>query len=509
MDHGHTLRFGAFLTPAAADPQGVIGRAQLAEQVGLDLVTFQDHPYQPAFLDTWTLLSVVAASTQRIAVAPNVVNLPLRPPAVLARSVASLDLLSGGRVELGLGAGAFWDPIAAMGGVRLTAGQAVRALEEGVQVLRQTWDTGARGGIRVEGEFHRVVGAKRGPAPAHRVEIWLGAYKPKMLALTGRVADGWLPSLAYLDPNAFAASNATIDDAARAAGRDPGAIRRLLNVGPDTDPADLARWTLEHGFSTYILGSDDPGAIRRFAGETAPAVRELVAAGRAATTAPATRPAPAPAPVSSGAPRRETVVARGRFNVTPTPDDGTRRSSVRPWDESTRPTGPARDPDRAYTAHDLATAEQLVGIHDHLRSELAQLYDLVDQVAEGQLSVGAARSQINAMTMRQNNWTLGTYCESYCRLVTMHHSIEDQSMLPNLAERDPRLAPVTTRLHEEHLVIHDVLEGIDRALVALVSEPDGLTALRDALDLLSDALLSHLSYEERELVEPIARLGLH
>ena len=86
----------------------------LSEQAGLDLVTFQDHPYQPAFLDTWTLLSYVAARTSRVRLAPNVTNLPLRPPAVLARCVASLDLLSGGRVELGLGAGAFWDAIEAM-----------------------------------------------------------------------------------------------------------------------------------------------------------------------------------------------------------------------------------------------------------------------------------------------------------------------------------------------------------------------------------------------------------
>ena len=89
--------------------------AQLADVVGLDLVTFQDHPYQARFLDTWTLLSVVAAQTTTSGWRPNVANLPLRPPVVLASSVASLDLLSGGRVELGLGAGAFWDAIAAAG----------------------------------------------------------------------------------------------------------------------------------------------------------------------------------------------------------------------------------------------------------------------------------------------------------------------------------------------------------------------------------------------------------
>src|SRR6201996_2634539 len=115
-DYGHSLLFGSFITPAAGDPERTVELAVLSEQAGLDLVTFQDHPYQPAFLDTWTLLSYVAARTGRVRLAANVTNLPLRPPAVLARSLASLDRLSGGRIELGLGAGAFWGARGAVGG---------------------------------------------------------------------------------------------------------------------------------------------------------------------------------------------------------------------------------------------------------------------------------------------------------------------------------------------------------------------------------------------------------
>ena len=105
MDYGHRLEFGAFITPAAADPEAPVRSRRSAEAAGLDLVTFQDHPYQPAFLDTWTLMSFVAARTDSIRIAPNVLNVPLRPPAVLARAAASLDLLSGGRFDLALGAG--------------------------------------------------------------------------------------------------------------------------------------------------------------------------------------------------------------------------------------------------------------------------------------------------------------------------------------------------------------------------------------------------------------------
>lgn len=302
---GHPLLFGSFITPANANPAGTVALAVLTEEVGLDLVTFQDHPYQPGFLDAWTLLSYVTARTERVHLAANVTNLPLRPPAVLARSVASLDLLSGGRVELGLGAGALWDGIEAMGGRRLTPGQGVRALEEGLDVIRQLWDADARGGVRVDGEFHRVVGAKRGPTPAHEVGIWLGAYKPRMLALTGRKADGWLPSLSYLQPGDLAAGNAIIDEAAQEAGRSPADVRRLLNVngrftpigrGPLQGPAqqwaeELADLALGERISTFILGSDDPDELRRFASEVAPAVRELVAAEQPADPSPPTAPA--------------------------------------------------------------------------------------------------------------------------------------------------------------------------------------------------------------------------
>uniref|UniRef100_UPI0006E28ABF LLM class flavin-dependent oxidoreductase n=1 Tax=Nonomuraea pusilla TaxID=46177 RepID=UPI0006E28ABF len=295
-DYGHDLLFGSFITPAGADPQQVVGLAQAAEEAGLDLVTFQDHPYQPAFLDTWTLLSYVAARTERVRLSGNVVNLPLRPPAVLARAAASLDLLSGGRFELGLGAGGFWDAIEAMGGRRLAPAEAVRALDEAIDVIRGVWDAGEKARLRVDGEFYRVDGAKRGPAPAHDIGIWLGAYKPRMLRLTGAKADGWLPSLPYLSGlGQIEESNAAIDAAAEEAGRDPRAVRRLLNVsgrfggsgdrllqGTPRDWAEqLAAIALTYGVSGFILMGDDPDAMRVLGQEVAPAARELVAAERA------------------------------------------------------------------------------------------------------------------------------------------------------------------------------------------------------------------------------------
>jgi alkanesulfonate monooxygenase SsuD/methylene tetrahydromethanopterin reductase-like flavin-dependent oxidoreductase (luciferase family) len=276
-DYGHELAFGTFTTPLNERPEDVVALAQLAERAGLDLVTFQDHPYQPRFLDTWTLLTWVAAQTERVRLAGDVLNLPLRQPAVLARAAASLDLLSGGRFELGLGAGAFWEAIEAMGGPNRSRGGAVAALSEAIDVIRAIWDASEPGGVRVDGEHYRVWGAKRGPEPAHDISIWLGAYKPRMLRLIGEKADGWLPSLSYLKDGDLARGNRVIDEAATEAGRDLRKIRRLLNIAPDVATVEqLTPLALEHGVSTFILSADDPRAIERWGREVAPALREAV-----------------------------------------------------------------------------------------------------------------------------------------------------------------------------------------------------------------------------------------
>ena len=181
----------------------------------------------------------------------------------------------------------FWDAIEAMGVPRLTPGESITALDEAMQIIRQVWDTSVRGGVRVDGEHYRVAGAKRGPAPAHDIEVWLGAYKPRILRLTGRVADGWLPSSAYLPPAELSAANTIIDEAACAGGRLPSDVRRLYNIsgtfaarsggflqGPAGQWVDeLTELALADGISAFILGSDDPAMLTAFAGGVVPAVR--------------------------------------------------------------------------------------------------------------------------------------------------------------------------------------------------------------------------------------------
>ncbi|WP_270888751.1 LLM class flavin-dependent oxidoreductase [Pedococcus sp. 5OH_020] len=506
--------------------------SEAADVAGLDLVTIQDHPYQARHLDAWTLLSVIAARTTSISVAPNVANLPLRPPVVLARSVATLDLLSGGRAELGLGTGAFWDAIVAAGGPRRTPGQSVGALEEAIAVIRAVWS--GRGSVRVDGEHYRVTGLHPGPAPAHDVELWLGAYKPRMLRVTGRLADGWLPSQGYADPPALRKLNATIDQAAVAAGRAPAAVRRLYNIngtygsgpgflrgGPRDWAQQLAELTLDEGMSTYIVGVSTVAEVERFAGEVAPATRELVDAERERRASrPSTDDGAEPLRDAGGRSdpgRRQVAVETASgweprssarpLVVRPTPDDGNRFTGTLSWDEDSRPTL-SRDPQSRYTAEQQASAQHLVDIHDGLRGELARLRDIVEQVHDGAVEANRARNLINQLTMRQNHWTLGAYCAQYCRIVTGHHTLEDRSVFPHLRRKEPALTRVLDRLQHEHEIIHDVLEQVDRALVSMVSEGGDTTPLDRAVDLLTDTLLSHLAYEERELIEPLARHGL-
>jgi hemerythrin-like domain-containing protein len=197
-----------------------------------------------------------------------------------------------------------------------------------------------------------------------------------------------------------------------------------------------------------------------------------------------------------------------RLGVTPTPDDGTRRGATLPWDESQRPHRTPSGPEVTYTDTGRQVAQHLVDVHDMLRRELEELRGLVAQVRDGALDAGEARSALNEMAMRQNDWTLGAFCARYCRVVAQHHGLEDDAIFPHLARSDEQLGSVIERLTDEHLVIHDAIEDVDRALVHHIGHHN-FERLQRALDLLTDALLSHLSYEEHELVEPLARLGFY
>ncbi|MGW4488008.1 LLM class flavin-dependent oxidoreductase [Amycolatopsis sp. NPDC004368] len=295
------LKFGVSLTPVE-DVAGNRRFARAADEAGLDLIGIQDHPYVPSYLDTFVLAGDLLAATEKISVFPDVANLPLRPPALLAKTAAALDLVSGGRFELALGAGGYWDAITRLGVARRSPAEANVALEEAIVLMRALWRHGGAP-IRFEGEYYSLHGAQPGPAPAHPIEIWTGSQGPKALALTGRIADGWAaPIASYLPYEKWGEANRIIDEAAEGAGRDPGAVRRIaqvvgtitankgrLRVDSGADPvrgtarqwADhLARLGREQPFTTFVFWPEEQAIdqVEAFAREVVPEVRRQLAA---------------------------------------------------------------------------------------------------------------------------------------------------------------------------------------------------------------------------------------
>ncbi|MFJ6861538.1 LLM class flavin-dependent oxidoreductase [Streptomyces werraensis] len=294
-DYGHPLSFGLSLDPAADALEETRRLAHQADIGGLDYLAVQDHPYQPGHLETWTLLSHLSASTQRISFLTDVADLQLRPPALLAKAAASLDVLTGGRVQLGVGGGAFPEAIASMGGLPRRGAQMVAFTEESLALMHQAL---AGGAVRMQTLHHTVMGYRAGPVPATPVQLWLGAQKSKMLAVAGRAADGWISPLnIYVPPEEVPARQLVIDEAATAAGRDPRSVRRIYNVigtigthgarhglvgDVEVWVDTLTDWALRLGFDTFIFWpvGDAETQLELFAARVVPAVRARVAERR-------------------------------------------------------------------------------------------------------------------------------------------------------------------------------------------------------------------------------------
>jgi alkanesulfonate monooxygenase SsuD/methylene tetrahydromethanopterin reductase-like flavin-dependent oxidoreductase (luciferase family) len=224
---------GLSVSTAAVPGADPVAAARAAEDLGFDFVSASDHLHgrRPTY-EPWTMLSWIAAATSRIRVATRVLGVPYRPPAVLAKMAETFDRLSGGRLILGLGGGAVDEEFRAFGLPARSPRDKVDGLEETVRIARGVW---SRPGFTFEGRLYRTDGADVEPKPDHRIPIWLGTYGDRALALTGRLADGWIPSLGYAPPERVVAMRERVLAAAVAAGRDPGEITCAYNVGVRVD----------------------------------------------------------------------------------------------------------------------------------------------------------------------------------------------------------------------------------------------------------------------------------
>ena len=285
--------FGLDVTTSAAPGADPVGRALRAEELGFDFVSASDHPSSGhPTLETWTLLSWIAARTTRIRVATRVLGVPNRPPAVLAKMAETLDRMSGGRLILGLGGGYADDEFRAFGLRVPTARDKVDGLEEAIAITHGLWTEPS---FTFDGVHYRTEMAELEPKPNRRIPIWLGTFGPRALRLTGRLADGWIPSLDLAPPERVPVMRGQILRGAREAGRDPDDITLAYNMeirigerddaeshvvtGSPSDLADQLVGFTELGFTAMNFQPRGPGRdeqIERLATEVIPAVREAV-----------------------------------------------------------------------------------------------------------------------------------------------------------------------------------------------------------------------------------------
>jgi probable F420-dependent oxidoreductase len=272
---------------AGVDP---VAQARRAEELGFDFVSASDHLHGDApSYEPWTMLSWIAAATSRIRIATRVLAVPYRRPPVLAKMAETFHRLSGGRLILGLGGGYGDDEFRAFGIGVPSPRDKIDGLEEAIRIIRGVW---SERDFSFDGRLHRVEGAEVEPKPDSPIPIWVGTYGPRALNLTGRLADGWIPSLGFAPPDEVKVMRGRVLAAAREAGRDPSAITCAYNVvirveePGDTDPsvvsgspdavAERLQSFAEIGFTAFNFMPTGPGEdeqVERLAREVLPALR--------------------------------------------------------------------------------------------------------------------------------------------------------------------------------------------------------------------------------------------
>jgi probable F420-dependent oxidoreductase len=228
----------------AAGPEAIVRVAQRAEELGYDSVWVTErllYPIEPqtpymatpdgslpeaykTVLDPLESLTFVAGQTSRVALGTSILDLPYYNPVMLARRLTTLDVLSGGRLRLGLGLGWSKDEFDAVGASMKQRG---RRADEFISVLKAIWTTDP---VEFQGEFYQVPKSVILPKPVQKPHppIYLAAFSPGGLKRTATMADGWLP--AGLPPDAMKQMMAGLSDMAQQAGRDPNELEVVVRA---------------------------------------------------------------------------------------------------------------------------------------------------------------------------------------------------------------------------------------------------------------------------------------
>jgi alkanesulfonate monooxygenase SsuD/methylene tetrahydromethanopterin reductase-like flavin-dependent oxidoreductase (luciferase family) len=283
------VMFGLNVSTSAVPGSDPVRDARKAEELGFDFVSASDHLHgSNPTNEPWTMLSWIAAGTSRIHVATRVLGVPYRNPAVLAKMAETLARLSGGRLILGLGGGASDEEFRAFGLGERTPRDKVDGMEEAIRIARGLW---SEPGFTHEGRMYRTRAAELEPKPSRPIPIWLGTYGNRALAVSGRLADGWIPSFDYASPERIPAMRDRIGAAAAEAGRDPAEITFVYNMeirvderaeadpsvvsGPPDVVAERLLRFLDLGFTGFNFIPSGPGKdeqAERLAREVLPAL---------------------------------------------------------------------------------------------------------------------------------------------------------------------------------------------------------------------------------------------
>jgi alkanesulfonate monooxygenase SsuD/methylene tetrahydromethanopterin reductase-like flavin-dependent oxidoreductase (luciferase family) len=284
------LLIGVNIATSAAPDADPVGAAVQAERLGFDFVSSSDHPggSAPTF-ETWTMLSWIAAATSRVRIATRVLGVPYRPPAMVAKMAETFDRLSGGRLILGLGSGHSDEEFHAFGLGVPTPREKVDGLRDAINIMRGLW---SQSDFTYHGPIYHTEKASVVPKAQRRIPIWLGTYGPRALAVTGELADGWIPSLGSAAPDEIPGLRARIEAAASATGRDPAEITYAYNVVVRVDPDASPQPNVVSGSADQIIdrlqgfaalgftvinfmpsGPDPSGQTERIATEIVPVLR--------------------------------------------------------------------------------------------------------------------------------------------------------------------------------------------------------------------------------------------
>jgi F420-dependent oxidoreductase-like protein len=278
-----TMRLGIDVSQHQLSWEELRDRARFAEQAGFEGAWVFDH-FKPLYgdpsgpcLESWTLLAALAASTDRIRLGTLVTGITYRHPSVLATEAVTVDHVSGGRLELGLGAAWHGDEHRALGIDFPPPAERIRRLEEGIQVLRALM---TQDGVDFEGRHYRLKGASYNPKPLQRPHppVWIGGGgEDLMLPLVARQADVWH---GFGAPSELARKVRLLDGHAERAGRDPATIARstALSLSEPWDAVRARAQALaEAGFSYLTVSWPAEGRARleEFVADIAPDLREM------------------------------------------------------------------------------------------------------------------------------------------------------------------------------------------------------------------------------------------